>query len=230
MVINELISSEINDKVDVRVSFKKQPNNMNGNFYFSLDCDKWLPLSNRIIFDGVLYYCEKSDNVAYDYVIKDAHLHPQKVELQRFFFYEGTPKDVTQVFASGGSIAEEKLPIVWLSFAPIPIITRTYDAREPYPHKIDFTMFFCASTDYVNKRTKEHMEDVVQYIDSYVEVFEKALINNYRFGQNPTTVKKQYPIFGSLDKNGFVKNILDGTMLSAVELKIHVKTELKCEC
>lgn len=229
MVINELISREINDKVITKVTFNNR-RNFGNTFYFSLDCDKWLPLSNRIIIDNVTYFVEKSNNINYDYMIKNAHLHPTNVELERFFFYEGTPKDVTQVFKNAGNIAEDKLPIVWLSFAPIPTITEVQRATEPYPFKIDYTMFFCGSTDYVQRHTKEHMADVVKYIDHYVNAFIQAIMNNYKFHSEPKTVKKQYPVFGTLDSKGFVKNILDGTMLSAIELRVASKTELECDC
>lgn len=229
MVINELISNEINDRVDTSVVITDF-SNVNGNFYFNLKCDRWLPLSGRIVIDNVLYHVGVSEVVGFKHSIRGITLTPITSNLQKFFFYEGTPKDVTQVFQSAGAVAEDKLPIVWLSFAPIPTITDSGDSLSPHPVKLDFTMFFCGSTNYVNRNTKEHMSEVVKYLDVYVNAFVKAMDGNYVFKDRATTTKKQYPIFGSLDKNGFTKNIIDGTMLSAIELKISVFTEIECYC
>lgn len=144
--------------------------------------------------------------------------------------YEGTPSDVTQVFSLKSNQTREKLPMMWLSFTPLPTFSGSEGSLLPYPFSSSFTLYFASSTDYATRYTKQHMRDVVAPLQEYVDEVLSVIRKNGFFGKEFSWTSRPLPKFGRLDRDGFVSNILDDTNMSAIELELDVNTSEKCKC
>ena len=228
MVINTFIQNEVVNKVDLNLRVDSL---LISNVLHLKACDwKWLALTDVIIIDGVKHTVVESDEVGYDYMVNDFTGTAIEFKLLNFHFYEGTAIDVTQVFSKISNVATEKLPMCWLAFNPLPIITKSSDVLDPFPTSVNCTIYLAGLTDYGIRHTKEHMTEVVRYLSRYAEAIRMAIKSNYIFSEDLSYSEKQLPIFGSLGKSGFVENVLDETNLSAIELKLTFNTEKECYC
>jgi hypothetical protein len=228
MVINDFVHSEIVNKINLKL---KVSSFLVGTDLYLNSCNwKWMQLTNKLNIDGIVYVVNESDNLAFDFMVNDFVGTTGVFKLLNFHFYEGTAMDVTTVFQSISNIATEKLPMCWLAFNPLPIITRTNDKTQSHKIGIDCTVYLAGLTDYGTRRTKEHMSEVVKYLSFYSYAIESAMDWNPSIGDEFTINEKQLPIFGSLGKGGFVQNILDETNLSAIEMKMSFKTDKICYC
>jgi hypothetical protein len=229
MVINNFIQTEIVEKIDLTLNVTYE---IIGATLYLNSCNwKWMQLTNKITIDGTVYEVVESDNIDYTYMVNDFEEdNVTKVSVLNFHFYEGTAIDVTTVFQTISNIATEKLPMVWLSFNPLPLIYTSSDRMLQYPTSIDCTVYLAGLTDYGIRHTKEHMSEVVNYLSYYVEEIDKVLDLNPVISQEYSVRQRQLPIFGSLGKGGFIENVLDETNLSAIELKLNFDTEKKCYC
>lgn len=230
MNIVELIEKEVYQKVNTSIKVKNSL--VVGNDTYINSCDfKWLELVKEVSFDGVKYKVTDSDNTDFEYKIIGYVGSLENIKLKNFYFYEGTPTDVTQVFQQKSNRTGEKLPMMWLSFSPTPSIRSQIGTLEPYPHSLSITLYFAGLTDYMKRRTKQHMSMVVTYLDEYIDAVVKAIEGNRAvFGQEFSVDRRPFPIFGRLDAKGFTQNVLDGTNLSAIEVEIDVQMSFKCKC
>lgn len=229
MVINDFIHTEIVKRIDLRIKFASDI--VNGVLYLRSCNWKWMQLTNKVNVDGVVYDVVVSDDLNYDFMI--VGFLPSSVtdvDLLNFHYYEGTAIDVTTVFSTISNVATEKLPMVWLSFNPLPLISTSSDVTASHKIDVDCTIYLAGLTDYGVRHTKEHMEEVVKYLVFYKEEIAKVMNLNDVFNRKFSIAEKQLPIFGSIGKSGFTANILDETNLSAIELKLAFKTEKKCYC
>lgn len=230
MNIVELIEKEVYNKVN-RVVKVSSSITERGDTYIN-SCDfKWLEIVREVEIDGVSYRVEESTVEGYPYKVVNYEGEIKEIKLKNFYLYEGTPTDVTQVFQQKSNRTREKLPMMWLSFSPVPSIRSEYGTLEPYPHSLSFTLYFAGLTDYMKRRTRQHMSMVVSYLDEYVEAVVKAIEGNRAvFSQEFSVDKRPFPIFGRLDREGFTQNVLDDTNMSAIEVEIDVRTSQKCKC
>lgn len=229
MVINDFINTEIVQKIDLSLDVSYSI--IGGNLYLNSCNFRWMQLTDKLMIDDVVYRVVVSDNEDYSYMIVDyTPITVGKVKLLNFHFYEGTAIDVTTVFQTISNIATEKLPMCWLSFNPLPVISTVSDRMLAFPTSIDCTIYLAGLTDYGIRHTKEHMNEVVKYLSFYVEEINKVMSYNGSISQDFRIKERQLPIFGSIGKGGFVENVLDETNLSAIELKLTFNTRKKCYC
>lgn len=231
MIIDKFVEEEIYNKIDLSIDLSSYL--IDADKLYLNSCNfKWIELSNLIFINDAEYKVEKSDKLEYEYMVLNYNgTNPIDVKLKNFYFYEGTPIDVTQVFSQKSNLTREKLPMMWLSFMPLPVISGSLGSTSPYPNSIRMTLYFAGLTDYGNRHTAQHMRMVVSHLDEYVEAVVKAVDGNRSiFAREFTYRKRQLPIFGRTDKDGFRSNILDQTNLSAIELELDVQTSVKCKC
>lgn len=229
ITIDKLIEQEVYQKINTSLNLTKI-DLIDGKLYLQ-GCDfKWIGLSNLVIINEKELKVVKSDREEYDYMILNYEgVVPTVVNLKNFYLYEGTPMDVTQVFSQKSNRTRDKLPMMWLSFSPLPILRGSNDPLNPYPYSVSFTLYFAGLTDYGNRHTKQHMREVVSHLSEYVDAVLEAIKVNGVFDELSWT-QRPLPIFGRLDANGFVSNILDDTNMSAIELDIDVNMSIKCKC
>lgn len=230
MTINELVKKEIYNKIDT--SIKVSSSLIVGNDTHVNSCNfKWLELVKEVVIGGEKYKVKSSSIEGYSYVIVGYTGVLNDIKLKNFYFYEGTAIDVTQVFSQKTNFTWGKLPMMWLSFNPLPRITTENGTVNPYPRSIRLVIYLAGETDYANRHTEEHMQEVVAYLSEYSEAISKAIESNRAvFAQEFTCTEMQMPIFGRLGSDGFVENILDKTNMSAIEIELDVRTSIKCKC
>lgn len=230
MTIDKFVEEEIHAKIDKSIEVSSYLVD-DGKLYINSCNFKWLRLSMVVFVGENEYQVRLSDNDSYEFMILGYdNFDVSKIKLKNFYLYEGTPTDVTQVFSAKSNVTWEKLPMMWLSFSPLPVISGSVGTMSPYPYSVRMTIYLASGTDYGNRRTRQHMREVVAYLDEYADAVIKAIEFNGVFGQEFTWTKRQLPLFGRLDSKGFVKNILDGTNMSAIELELDVTTSKKCKC
>lgn len=234
VTIDQLIEENILNNIDTSINIDSFYLNTSGieTILYLKSCNwKWIGIVRSIEINGVYWFWEKSDLSSYDYMVRNYQgTDPQQMKLKNFHMYEGTPIDVTQVFEEIDNRTWEKLPMMWLSFYPLPVISGTIGGVETFPIDLSFTLYFAAETDYLNRHTKNHMREVISFIDSYVDEVLIVVEQNGIFRDEFTFKKRPLPIFGRLDREGFKENILDETNLSAIELELNVSTYIQCKC
>lgn len=230
MVIDQFVKQEIYERVNTEIEAKYVALNEDGDLVVK-SCDyKWLKLKSQIYVNGVAYKYSIVEGTDQIFILAVVPASDYVITLDNFYWYEGTPIDVTEVFSVKSNLTREKLPMVWLSFSPLPVITNERGTLNPYPYGIDFTIYLTGLTDYGTRHTEAHMREVVTYLSSYAEAVTEAIENNGLFSSIFTTKERQFPIFGRLNRDGFVENILDETELSGLELNLNLNTSIKCKC
>lgn len=230
MVIDQFVKQEIYEKVNTEIEASFVELNEFGDLIVR-SCDyKWLKLKNQIYVNGNSYKYSVIEGTNQIVVLAVVPADEYVLTIDNFYWYEGTPIDVTEVFSTKSNLTREKLPMIWLSFSPIPVISNERGTLNPYPCNIDFTIYLAGLTDYGTRHTEAHMREVVTYLSYYAEAVTEAIENNGLFSDIFTTQERQFPIFGRLTRDGFVENILDETELSGLEMSLNLNTSIKCKC
>lgn len=230
MVVTDLVKNEIFDKVDLTVKLSKSFQGEKA-FYFSLSCESWLSLLPIIKVDGGLYNVFKGAN-GYDWAIMLEDVPKKaKFELKNFHYFMGTATDVTEQFSTKSNIVSEKTPFVWFPLSSDVRMKATSDRSKSFRYRYtNLRVFFLASSDYVNMNDPQRLDEVVKHIEPYVNRFIKVLDYNGLFSHLYTYEIMPLTRFANMDKKGYLRNILDETQLSAIELRLSFNSELKCEC
>lgn len=230
ITIDQLVTEEIHSKIDLSLNISKFE--IVGNKLYLNACDfKWLGLNESIIIDGNEYKVKESDNVNYKFMAINYNSDdPLTFQLKNFSLYEGTRIDVAQVFSQISNLTWEKLPMMWLSFSPLPEISGEVGGTKSFPYDLDFTIYLAGLTDYANRHTKQHMQLVVSYLNDYAYAIVKAIERSPRFASEFRFRFNPLPIFARYDNEGAIVNLLDDTNLSGIKLSINVSTNVACKC
>lgn len=185
----------------------------------------------RINIDGTVYVVLESDDDVYQFMVKSATpISPQVVTLLNFYFFTGSPSDVTKQFSAASNIVADKTPFVWLPLTTAPRLRVLGDASKSFRYRYNnLRTFFLASTYYDRWNDLQRMDNVINYIEPYCNEFIAAMSRS-----GVIMHKIDYDLlplvrFANTDNKGFITNILDQTQLSAIELDITFRSEIKCE-
>ena len=226
---DQKLKTEIFDKMDRRVKnievyFDGQDT------YFRGECWKWLPLTMTLELNGALQMVDPSDLPSWDYMIAgEDWSHVTEIKLKQFTWFTGTYRETNTDFTSMGNDESSKLPMVWLSFTPIPT-SRLADVLSPIGYTHSFSMFFCASAYFREFTTENHMRTRVDNLEMYVHEFIKTIEHSqwYETGSGLNHSILRYPKFGTFSGSNST-SILD-SQLSAIELSLELPELKDCYC
>lgn len=225
-MFDNLLHTEVFDKVDLTLDVKVSY--LNSNSYLTSNYWGWMLLTGIVVVAGTEYTTVASDDSSYDYMIVGEDLSLETdFNLKNFHWFTGTYKETNTDFSFQSNDERDKLPMVWLSFTPTPESTAQPDL-SPISFIDKFSMFFCASADFREFTTENHMRTRVDLIDIYISAFLDAIKKSdcYQTVDGIDENKSYYPKFGDFG-SGDATSIID-SQLSAIEVRFTLKENKNC--
>lgn len=193
-------------------------------------CWKWVGLTNILVFDGIPYDIVKSTNSLFDFMVLGVDLSlTVDLTVKNFTWFTGTYRETNTDFTNMGNDERDKLPMIWLSFTPVPS-SKSADALSPIGYTHSFSMYFCASAYFRDFTTENHMRTRVDNLEIYVQEFIKTINQSYFYGSDDGVSHTIYrfPKFGNFNSDSS-KSIID-SQLSAIELSLELQEKKECYC
>ena len=143
------------------------------------------------------------------------------------FYHRGTPRALNSIWNDLSDDERNKLPAIWL-LNPVDEAWKSYGDID---RVADIMLFFMCEADFEKDLTKDLRKKNVLPMLALAKEVEKAIERNKKWF-NPLNGYKtrDYSVFGTEDKNGMIKNIIDSNLSGlSMAMSLEILKE-NCNC